>query len=342
MARGRSHLRRRDVQAQRARLLRDGERDTLAAQQRPHLAHDLAHPASGRRRARRAGPRPAAACWRQPEDESRRRARRAWPRHARWPRCDSTRRDGRADAGCARSSPPPPRDDRDVVRPRLRQQQRVVAQALAERGERQELLAAVLQRHHRDGDGRATAAMLRHPASAGRIFLATRSSSSIIRLGSSRRNTTAVWLTPDARIPRAGPRRLRAVGETFSLSSKRIEISIVFTRAAASASARSSASEARSSSGSSTSRASRRRARPRGAGPPSCAADPDRRVRLLHRLGLEADVANAIELALEAGLALGPRVLNTASASSAARPRLASRRPGSPAPAATKPRPRRR
>src|SRR3989441_3096909 len=93
--------------------------------------------------------------------------------------------------------------------------------------------------------------MLRHPASAGRIFVATRSSSSIIRLGSSRRNTTAVWLTPRrAYSPSQSTTAGAPSASTFSLSSKRIETSIVFhARPAASASARSSASEARSSSG---------------------------------------------------------------------------------------------
>ena len=39
------------------------------------------------------------------------------------------------------------------------------------------------------------------------------------------------------------------------------------------------------------------------------AADPDRRVRLLHRLGREADLAHVVELALEARIVLGPERL---------------------------------
>src|SRR5262245_19026556 len=42
------------------------------------------------------------------------------------------------------------------------------------------------------------------------------------------------------------------------------------------------------------------------------AADPDRRVRLLHRLGREADVGEAVELAVEAWVIRGPQLLEDA------------------------------
>jgi len=307
------------------------------AQQRPHLAHDLAHPGERGRRARRAGldqhPRAVA----QPDESpggERASVRRAM---ARWPRSIPHAEDGRADADAARSHRRLREDDLTSYA------QSPAAAARRSQGARRawrasELLAAVLQRHHRDGSGRATAAMLRHPASAGRIFLATSraapSSLGIlapehdggvphaqtrvfpepITTACARRQTFS--LTSSASESRSSfPTRAGRVGQRARLGERSAQLVGVFDHRVPAVAERDHAA----------------------AGPPSCCRRPRSSGAASARLGSEAAVANAIELRPRTGSRSvsasehGKRLVGGA-------PRLAkSDGPGSPAPAATSP-----